>query len=110
LADIGLAGGLGVRISYARDAEIEDLGLAALVHQDVGRLQIAVNDAALVGVVHGVADARHEFEPLAGTQGAIAGVGGEREASHQFHGEEGLRSLAGLGRAGFVNLGDAGML
>ena len=34
-------------------AEVGDLGLIVLVEQDVGRLQIAMDDAACVGVMDG---------------------------------------------------------
>ena len=37
-------------------AEVGDVGLALGVEQDVGRLQVAVQDAALVGVVDGLGD------------------------------------------------------
>jgi hypothetical protein len=36
--------------------------LAGLVHQDVGGLQIPVNDAALMSMIHGIADLRDEFQ------------------------------------------------
>ena len=51
---------LHVGARRARDAEIEDLRLAAFCDQDVGRLQIAVDDAALVRVLHGVREPADE--------------------------------------------------
>ena len=56
----------GASLSVARAiAEVEDLGLAALIHQDVGRLEIAVDDAALVRVLDGVADVGHQLQAMA---------------------------------------------
>ena len=40
----------------AGQAEVGDQRLARVVEQDVGRLQVAVDDAALVGVMHGAGD------------------------------------------------------
>jgi|GEM_PF-4660435 len=45
--------------------EIENLGLARLIHQDVTRLEIGVNQAALMRMPHGFADLDHDFRPLA---------------------------------------------
>jgi hypothetical protein len=50
---------LRVRISKAAHAEIENLWLAILIDEDVRRLQIAVNEPALVRVLHpGIAELR----------------------------------------------------
>ena len=40
-----------------RQTEVRDARVAILVEQDIGRLQIAVNDAALVGKLNGLGDA-----------------------------------------------------
>ena len=55
---------LGLR--RAREPEVEHLGLARFGDEDVGRLQIAVDDAALVRVLDGVGDLGDEREPFAG--------------------------------------------
>ena len=85
--------------------EIEDLdvGLGAvrvLEDEDVRRLQIPVDDAALVGVSHGGADLPEQGEPAAHLGPRIRGtvlvqVGGERPARHQLHGEEVLSLVRG---------------
>ena len=64
LAELGLPRRVGVAVGETRDAEVEDLRLTRLVDQDVARLEVAMDDAALVGVLHGVADLRHQLEPL----------------------------------------------
>ncbi len=44
-------------------AEVDDLGLARFVDQDVGRFQVAMNDAPVMGVLHRVAHPGHQFQP-----------------------------------------------
>ena len=71
----------------AGDAEVEDLRLPVLVHQHVGRLQVAMDDAALVGEVHRMrqlrqqADARTQVGLFAGQ--VVAQVG----PAHDFQRE-----------------------
>ena len=64
LTDRGLTGGLNVGVGQARDTEVEDLGLARGVDQDVGGLQIAVDDPLLVGVVDRVRDPGEQLQPV----------------------------------------------
>ena len=55
-----LAGRLG-------DAEVDDLDDRLVVvqgDQHVGRLEVAVDDPLLVGVLHRLADADEQFQPL----------------------------------------------
>ena len=63
-----------------RQAEVGDLGDAVRVDQDVRRLDVAVDDAVLVGVVDRLADLPHEGEDLldgdAGREGRPALRGG----------------------------------
>ena len=56
--------GLGVAvlgIEAFGQAEVSDLGDAALRQQNVGRLQIAVQNALLVGVLNGVGQVENEL-------------------------------------------------
>ena len=46
----------GIRFGAFGQAEIGDVGLACPIEQDVGRFQVAMQDAALVGVVNGPRD------------------------------------------------------
>ena len=49
----------------ARHAEVEHLRLPVLVDQDVAGLEIAMDDAALMRVLDGVARARQQLDALA---------------------------------------------
>ena len=48
----------------ARDAEVQDLRLARAEDHDVGRLDVPVDDAELVGVVQGLGDAARDAQRL----------------------------------------------
>ena len=54
------------------DAEVQEAGAVALVDQDVGRLDVAMDDAELVGVVQGVEDMTRPLEHLGRVDGAAA--------------------------------------
>ena len=46
------------------DAEVEDVGVIAPIDEQIRGLEVAVNDAALMGVVHRPRDARQESHPI----------------------------------------------
>ena len=74
-----------------RDAEVDHLGHRLVVvqgNQHVRGLDVAVDDAFLMGVLDCVADGHEEFEALFGRH--LPGVAelGDRRALHQFHYEE----------------------
>ena len=48
----------------AGDAEINDLGVSCLVDEDVGGLEIGVDDEVLVCVLYGIADGDHLLDDL----------------------------------------------
>ena len=52
----------GFRAKALRQAEVGDEGFTAVVTQDVARLQVAVQDTALVGVVHCTRHARQQLD------------------------------------------------
>ena len=66
-AGLGLAGGLG-------QAPVHHQRLAMLAHDDVARLEVAVQHAPAVGVVDGVADVHESPQQLAQLQRPPAGV------------------------------------
>ena len=97
--------------SVARaSAEVEDLRLAHLVHEDVPGLEIAVDDALLMRVMHGVADPRQELQPLARCEPAALAYALSVLADHQLHREERLPASAGVGGPGLEDLRDSRML
>ena len=94
-----LVGGLG-------DAEVDDLGDGHAVverDEDVGRLDVAVDDPLLVGVLDGAADGDEELEPLAGAEPVVVAVVVDGDSLDELHDEVGT---AGLGGAGVEDAGD----
>ena len=110
----GVAGGArGLRVFH--EAEVEKLGLPALRHENVGRLDVPVDDAARVGRLEGVGDLGSEVEK--GVQGQRSGAEAIAQglAVEQLHRDEGpalmlvhvvdradVRMLEGGGSAGFA--------
>ena len=108
LAGEGQAGqGQQVGIGGAGHAEVEDLRLTGLLHEDVGGLEVAVDDAPVVGVLHRVADPRHQAQRGRRVEAVAVGVLVQGQAADELHGEEGL---AVVGQAGLVDLRDAGVV
>ena len=67
---------LGPRLDAAHrlgQPPVDDQGLAVLAHDDIGRLDVAVDHAAGVGIIDGVADVHESAEQLAERQVARAG-------------------------------------
>ena len=110
LSQIGLMGHPGVAVGCSRYTEIENFRLAGLIHENVARLKVAVDDPALMRVVNGVADPGHEIQPLASCQLMRIGVLEQRLTADEFHGEIRLWSESGLSGSCFVDLGNPGML
>ncbi len=89
------------------DAEVEHLGLAGLIDQDVAGLEVAMNDALFVGVLHRVAHLGQQLEARRRVETATAGVLVQGHPADELHGEE---RLAVFAHPRFVDLSDAGML
>jgi hypothetical protein len=89
------------------DAEVDDLrdGPPVLVDsdQDVGRLEVAVDDGLLVGVLHGATDLGEQLETFGGADAAVVAVLGDGLALDQLHHEIGLPRV---GRPAVEHLGD----
>ena len=75
--------------------EIEDMGLTFLVHEDVGGLEISMDDAFLMCVAHGIADPDEEIGSSAevrcprGLRPGTLLIFVQRYAVHELHGEVG---------------------
>ncbi len=77
------------RLGYAK---VDDLGnrLAVVAgDQHVGRLDVAVNDAFLMGVLDRLTDGYEEFQPLPEREVVLVAVAGDRHALDQIHHEVG---------------------
>ena len=99
LGELHAAGRLG-------QAEVDHLGHRRAVvafDQDVRRLQIAVDDPLLMGVLHGRADLAKERQALRQPEAVLVAIFRERDPLHQLHHEE---RAAAFGGAGVEDLGD----
>ena len=82
---------LHVGAGRTRNAEVEDFRLAAFGDQHVGRFEIAVDDAALVGVLHGVGQLDDQGGAPGDRQPLRTSVIGQRRTGDEFHHEMGRR-------------------
>ena len=92
------------------DAEVDHLGQRhAVVGGDkhVRGLEVTVDDALLVRVLHRLANLDEQVEPLPGGELVPLAVVGDLDPAHQFHHEVGP---AQVGRAGIQHLGDVRMI
>ena len=88
------------------DAEVDDLRqrpAVNLVHQQVAGLEVAVDHALLVRVLHALAHAHEQRDALAQRQRVLVAVSGDGAAGDELHRE--VRMAIGSG-AGVVDLGD----
>ncbi len=88
-------------------AEVEHLWLAGVIHKDVARLQVAMNDTLVMSVLHRVAHLRQQLQARSRVQSAISRVLVHRHTANELHGEEGPAVHTD---ARFVHLRDTGML
>ena len=98
---------IGVHADEFGDAEIEQLHRALFGDEDIGGLQITVNDAVLQGELNGVANGAKEADAFADVEFAIVAPLIDRFALDILHDEIGP---AFFGGAGVVETGDVGML
>ena len=78
-----------------------------LRHQHVARLEVAMDDPLLVGVLDGLADRHEQLQPGCHRHPCLVAILGDRHALHQLHDEEGL---VGRRDAAVVDAGDVGVI
>ena len=84
------------RFRHRREAEVEQLGVAARRDEDVGRLDVAMHDAGVVRGVERVGDLHAEVDDGAGRQRPRPEHVEQRHPAEQLHHQ--IRPIAGLGR------------
>jgi hypothetical protein len=92
------------------DAEVDDLRNRPAVvgcHQHVGRLDVAMDDALLVGVLDGLADGDEQLQAFADCEPVGVAILRDGQALDQFHDEIGASGVRG---AGVEDLGDVGVV
>ena len=101
-------GEVGVSGVEACQAEVDDAGGAVGVEEDVVGFEVAVEDAALVGVLDAEGGLRDQSGGVEGREGAAAEALGEGAAFDQLGGEVGVAALeAGVEEAGDVGVVEA---
>ena len=91
---------------YFRKSEIQNLGVPALVDEDVRRLDVAMNDALCVGRIQPLGHIDGDLEDLLGLHGAALDEVLEGLPFQELHGDE-RPSVVG---ADLVNGADVGMI
>ena len=100
----------GLRVERTREPEVDDLEPPFRVDEHVAGLQVAVDDALLMAVVHGLAHAEEELEPLVLVEAREVGVLDQAVgALDVLHDEVGHGAVAVHVGSGVVDLGDAGV-
>src|SRR5207245_4640960 len=103
----GAAFGLtGVFRQSLGQTKVGDFGNAIDCQKDVGGFQIPVDDAALVGVLHGLSEGLDHVGSVARRLGFAMDLGIQTAAAHEFQREKGQAVVLTV----FVDLNDIGML
>src|SRR5262249_13523309 len=76
-----------------RQAEIQDLGVTALGHEDVRRLDIAVNDAGGMRSIESIRNVNSKRQQGFEFEGTSTYAMLERDTIQEFHGDESLAIL-----------------
>jgi hypothetical protein len=100
---------LRIRVGGAGDAEVEHLRLTVAGDQHIAGLEVAVDHAGQVRIVHGPAHVDHQAKAVRQRQRGTLGVLDQGQTFDQFHGQERPRSAAVIERARLMDLRDAGM-
>src|SRR5262249_49663218 len=65
--------------------EFDDRHAIARGHEHIGRLQVAMNDAFLMGVLYSAAQVPEEYKPLAHCQPILVAVLRDGQSAYQLH-------------------------
>jgi hypothetical protein len=95
------------RLGQAKVDHLRHRPVVVPADQQVGRLQVAVNDPLLVGVLHRLANRDEQVEALGNRQSGLVAVLRDWHALDIFHDEEGPTLP---GRAAVEHSGDVGMV
>ena len=85
------------RVEQLGDSEVEQLHPPLAVDQDVRRLQVAVDDEPLVGVLHRRADVQEELEAALEVEPASGAELGDRRAVDVLHDQVRIANLVDAG-------------
>jgi hypothetical protein len=96
--------------SQLGQAEVEQFHTAIVGHDDVSRLQIAVDDSGGVGARQCVGDLNSILQCIFQTQSTFPDVLVERLAWHELHGDEVGGTIRQICAADVVNVDDAGVI
>ena len=99
-----------VGLEQLGDAEVEQLHFAGARHQDVRRLQIAMDDEGVMRVLGGLADQAKDAQSFVDRQPLCVGMVGHGGAVDVLHHQVGraFRGVAGVDHAGDVGVREAG--
>ena len=97
----------GGAVQELANPEIEQLGLAVIRHEDVDRLEVAVDNQWAMRVLDSVADFAEQVQALGDPQALSVAVLGDRYAFDILHDQEGP---AGPGLTSVEKAGDVGVL
>src|SRR4030095_15331983 len=99
-----------VVVDDAGEPEVQHLRTPVAIDNDVARLEVAMNDAALMGVMNRVAHLGDELESSSDGHVSRRRMLQQRFALDELHREVGLRAEPAVVGAGEVDLSDAGMV
>ena len=95
-----------LRWATLAETEVQNFGVAALGDEEIGGLDVAMDDAGFVCGIEGVGDFDGEREDGVEIERALGDAMLQRLAIEKFHGDEGLAVLV----VNFVDGADVGMV
>ena len=97
----------GRGLGHAKIYDLRHRHAIMVGHQNVRRLDVAVNDPLLVRVLDGLANLNEKVQALGGGKIFLVAIVRDFDAADQFHDKVGP---AGVGRAGLEDFGNVGMI